>query len=103
MSISTALPDAVPSSATGAGRNVAASLAVVRDGLLARCRAWLARRDTTARLRDLDPHLARDMGVAPCGDGCPEGFATDPRPLWGIGLTPQPMDTQPPRAERCRG
>jgi hypothetical protein len=40
---------------------------------------------------ELEPRLARDIGVSPSGNGMPEGFAIDPRPLWGIGLTPEPI------------
>ena len=72
-------------------------------GLLARCGDWLRQRNDAAYLREMEPHLARDIGVAPGRGPCPEGFAADPRPLWGIGLTPQPMDTRSPQAERCRG
>ncbi len=64
--------------------------------LLDRYGAWLQRRADAARLREIDPRLARDIGSAPGLDCAPEGFAVDPRPLWGIGQTPQPMDVVPP-------
>jgi hypothetical protein len=54
-------------------------------------RRWADRR----RLRDIDPHLARDIGVAPGWNRAPEGFVVDPRPLWGIGLTPEPVGELP--------
>jgi hypothetical protein len=62
--------------------------------------AWYGER--VRRLRDaetlaeLDPRLARDIGAAPGCDRCPEGFTADPRPFWGIGLTPQPVDGRSP-------
>jgi hypothetical protein len=67
-----------------------------RRSLLDRCSAWLRRRDDAARLHEMDPRMARDIGAAPGRDGCPQGFAVDPRPLWGVGLTPQPTETTPP-------
>lgn len=67
-----------------------------QPGLLARLRAWLRRREGAARLREMDPAQARDIGVPPGPDRPPEGFAVDPRPLWGIGLVPRPMDAAPP-------
>lgn len=75
-----------------------------RPSLLARCGALLWRLNGARALGELDPRLARDIGVVPgCGNGCPEGFPCDPRPLWGIGLTPLPMDTVPPWSrDRCR-
>lgn len=69
-------------------------------GLLARCAAWLRRAVDDPCLHEVEPRLARDMGATPAGDGRPEGFAADPRPLWGIGLTPQPMETDPPWRRR---
>jgi hypothetical protein len=88
-----------PRTASAAGSGAAA-----QSRLLARCRDWLRRRRYAACLRELDPRLALDAGVAPgWADRGPEGFALDPRPLWGIGLTPRPMDARPPRAERRGG
>lgn len=66
-----------------------------RAGFLQRCIAWLRHRDDLAWLREMDPRMARDMGATPASDR-PEAFAVDPRPLWGIGLTPQPTETSPP-------
>jgi hypothetical protein len=73
------------------------SAATVAADLVARCGAWMRRAHDEARLREIEPRMARDMGATPAA-GCqaPEGFAMDPRPLWGIGLTPQPMDVAPP-------
>lgn len=68
------------------------SLASATLRLLARYGAWISRRDDAARLAEMDPRLARDMGALPGPDRRPRGFAADPRPLWGIGLTPRPMD-----------
>jgi hypothetical protein len=102
MAISSTLPAFIPS-ATIADRTVAAPTATVRHGLLARCRGWLVRRNTAACLRELDPHLADDIGVAPNPGRRPEGFAVDPGPLWGIGLAPMPRDLRSPWTERCRG
>jgi hypothetical protein len=95
MSVSTTLPD-ITLSASDVGRTAGAQSVALGRGLLARCGAWLRHRNDAARLRDMEPHLARDMGVAPVCDGCPEGFAADPRPLWGIGLTPLPTSVSPP-------
>jgi uncharacterized protein YjiS (DUF1127 family) len=102
MAVSTAFPGVILP--TGETRRTAAPPSpATRPGLLARCGGWLRRRSDAARLREMDPHLARDIGVAPACGPCPEGFAVDPRPLWGIGLTPQPMAPHSPRAERRRG
>jgi hypothetical protein len=68
--------------------------------LLARCGAWLRCMNHAAALREIDPRMARDIGVSLPADRGPEGFAIDPRPLWGIGLTPLPMDTLPPWSRR---
>jgi uncharacterized protein YjiS (DUF1127 family) len=56
-------------------------------------RAWLRGIGHARALREMDAAQARDIGVAPGWDRAPEGFGVDPRPLWGIGLTPQPMDS----------
>lgn len=66
-----------------------------RGGLLARYWLWLRNLEDAQRLREIEPHMARDVGVSPGADRCPDGFAVDPRPLWGIGLTPCPMDVPP--------
>lgn len=68
--------------------------------LLARCGAWLRRVNHAAALPEMDPRMARDIGASLQADRGPEGFAIDPRPLWGIGLTPAPMDTLPPWSRR---
>jgi uncharacterized protein YjiS (DUF1127 family) len=65
-------------------------------GILARCASWLRRMDEAAALREMEPHRARDIGIVPGRDRAPDGFAVDPRPLWGIGLTPQPTEVIPP-------
>ncbi|MBD0274982.1 MAG: hypothetical protein ICV73_24035, partial [Acetobacteraceae bacterium] len=93
MAVSITLPDVSPlaGSPRPAATTPAAAIAAGR-GLLARCADWLRCRSDAARLREMDPHLARDIGLVPdCGDRGPDGFAVDPRPLWGIGLTPQPV------------
>jgi len=92
---STTLPG-ITISAGGAARTGAAQSVALGRRLLIRCGEWLRHRNDAARLRDMEPHFARDMGVAPVSDGCPEGFATDPRPLWGVGLTPMPTSVAPP-------
>jgi hypothetical protein len=65
----------------------------VLHGPLAACRAFLRRLADRARLRQLDARLARDLGLPERGAaGAPfEAFLVDPRPLWGIGLTPMPV------------
>lgn len=70
--------------------------AATRPGLLARCAAWIRRMEGLQRLRDMEPHLARDIGVHPGQESCLGSFAVDPRPLWGIGLTPRPAEALPP-------
>jgi hypothetical protein len=76
-----------------------------RPSLLDRYGAWLRRREDAARLREMDGRAARDMGVIAfrASHDAPQGFAVDPRPLWGVGLTPQPMDVSPPWAAGRRG
>jgi hypothetical protein len=88
---------------SAAGRGATAVPARSRLGLLARCGAWLRRLNDARALRGIEPRLARDIGAAPGCDRCPDGFACDPRPLWGIGLTPQPMDVAPPWSCDRRG
>jgi uncharacterized protein YjiS (DUF1127 family) len=86
------------------GRTAAAPRAAPASVLLARYSAWLRRRIDAARLRELDPHLAHDIGITPAGGGHREGFVVDPRPLWGLGLTPQPTEVSPPwSGDRHRG
>jgi hypothetical protein len=102
VAIESTLPGIIP--AAGVARRTASAPGMAaRRWLLARCGDWLRRRNDAARLREMEPHLARDVGVAPGCDRGPEGFALDPRPLWGVGLTPRPTDVRSPWAERCRG
>jgi hypothetical protein len=70
------------------------------DSLLAWYGAWLSRLNDGAALREIEPRMARDIGVAAGTDRCPQGFAVDPRPLWGIGLTPRPTEELPPWTSR---
>lgn len=73
-------------------------------GLAARLGALVRRLGDAARHSEMDPRLARDIGVLPDRHRGLEGFAVAPRPLWGVGLTPQPTGARrPPRAERRRG
>jgi hypothetical protein len=58
--------------------------------LLAQYGEWLCIWTDAARLREIEPHMARDIGVAPGLDRCPEGYAVDPRPLWGSARPPAP-------------
>jgi hypothetical protein len=90
------LPGTIP--AAGDARRVG----LLARWLLVRCGDWLRRRCDAARLRGMEPRLARDIGVAPGCDRGPEGFAVDPRPLWGIGLTPQPTEVPPAWFRRRR-
>lgn len=64
-------------------------------GLFARYCFWLRRLEDVQQLREIEPHLARDIGVSPGAHRCPNGYTVDPRPLWGIGLTPYPVDVLP--------
>jgi len=59
-------------------------------GFVWRSMTWIRQAADRRHLREMDPRLARDIGVARGWDRPPEGFVVDPRPLWGIGLTPQP-------------
>jgi uncharacterized protein YjiS (DUF1127 family) len=101
MTVETATTSLIPAVAD---QRTAMIPAPQRAGLIASCRAWLVRRNHARVLRDLDPRLARDIGVVPaCGDGTPEGFACDPRPLWGVGLPPCATDVAPPWShDRCK-
>jgi hypothetical protein len=101
MTVEIAHPSLIPSVAR---QSTTAMRAQHRFGLLTRCGMWLRRLNDTRALQGLDPRLARDIGVVPrYGDRGPEGFACDPRPLWGIGLTPQPLDVAPPWSRDRRG
>ena len=66
-----------------------------RIDLLTLYGAWIDRMEDARRLREMDPRQARDIGCAPGEDRGPEGFAADPRPLWGLGLTPMPGPRKP--------
>jgi uncharacterized protein YjiS (DUF1127 family) len=102
MGASITLPDVIASTGS-TPRTVTAPGVAAGRALFARCGDWLRQRNDAARLREMEPHLAQDIGLAPGCDGRPEGFAADPRPLWGIGLTPQPFDATPPRSPRRSG
>ncbi|MDI3305636.1 MAG: hypothetical protein QJR07_00930 [Acetobacteraceae bacterium] len=93
MSDQIAVPFLVPASRRTARPTAGAEL-------LARCAAWLRWISDDSCPHGMEPRLARDIGATPAGDGRPEGFAADPRPLWGIGLTPQPTETDPPWRRR---
>ena len=56
---------------------------------------WLRHRRTLAELQEAAPQLRRDIGLPPAADPM-AGFAVDPRPLWGIGLVPQPRRDERP-------
>ena len=78
------------------------SLGAAVHRLLARYGTWVRRRNDAARFAEMEPRLARDIGDVPGCASRPECFAVDPRPLWGIGLTPQPLDRRWPPSERGR-
>jgi len=59
-------------------------------GLLSVYIAWIESLRDAQALREMEPRRARDMGIPAGPDHCPAGFAVDPRPLWGVGLTPAP-------------
>ena len=70
-----------------------------------RAMLWLRHRRTLAELQDASPEVRRDIGLPPAADPVP-GFSVDPRPLWGIGLVPQPrcdMPHHPPRRDEPPG
>jgi len=56
---------------------------------------WFRRMRDARTLQALEPRLARDIGAIPVRSP-PAGFVVDPRPLWGIGLVPQPTNAHPP-------
>lgn len=60
---------------------------------LARAVRLLRRMHDARAIQALEPRLARDIGAAVRSDCRPDGFTVDPRPLWGVGLTPQPTAT----------
>jgi uncharacterized protein YjiS (DUF1127 family) len=61
-------------------------------GLIARWQTRWQNRWQRRILSQLEPRLACDIGIDPILDDGPSGYRIDPRPLWGIGLTPQPID-----------
>jgi uncharacterized protein YjiS (DUF1127 family) len=94
MAMQIALPRVI-SFTGGSGSTGAAAPSGALADLLARYGARMRRRRDAARLRELDAHLARDIGVTPADGGRPEGFAVDTRPVWSIGLIGlalRPMD-----------
>jgi hypothetical protein len=72
---------------------------------LAACREFLQLLADRARSREVDARTARDLGLPPCGaSGAPlDAFLVDPRPLWGIGLTPMPMAAPRPPHDAWSG
>ncbi len=66
-----------------------------RVGLLDRALAWLRQRADARILREVDPRMAIDVGIEPPRDPRPAGYVVDPRPLWGIGLTPMRVTDAP--------
>jgi hypothetical protein len=68
-----------------------------RLDLAAFCRRWISRYLAGGHIDALDPRMARDIGAFQ-RNPMPEGYVVDPRPLWGIGLTPEP--THAARARR---
>jgi hypothetical protein len=59
-----------------------------RSDLAVYCRRWIGRYLARRHIDSLDPRMARDIGAFQ-HNPMPEGYAVDPRPLWGIGLTPE--------------
>jgi hypothetical protein len=59
-----------------------------RLDLAAYCRRGISRYLAGGHIDALDPHMARDIGAFQ-RNPMPEGYVVDPRPLWGIGLTPE--------------
>ena len=103
MAIESTLPEVVSFAGGREHRTPTAPGAAALRGLFALCGNWLCQRNDDVRLHEMEVHLARDIGATPARGRCPEGFAVDPAPLWGVGLTPQPTDTRSPWTERCRG
>jgi hypothetical protein len=68
-------------------------------GLWRRLLLWLRHRRTLVELQGAEPRMRRDIGLPPAPDPM-QGFAVDPRPLWGIGQTPQPRGEVPRRPPR---
>jgi hypothetical protein len=61
-----------------------------RLDLAAYCRRWISRCLAGGHIDALDPRMARDIGAFQ-RNPMPEGYLVDPRPLWGIGLVPEPI------------
>ena len=78
----------LPSDFTGIPR-------AVRRNPVSLARQWLRKRADARVLQSLDASVARDIGIG-VGWNPRASYAVDPVPLWGIGLTPQPVSTQPP-------
>ncbi|AWV21549.1 hypothetical protein RADP37_00798 [Roseomonas mucosa] len=74
-------------------------LALPRIDLLALYGAWIGRMEDARRLSEMEPRQARDIGCAAGTERAPETFAADPRPLWGLGLTPMPKASQEMRGK----
>jgi hypothetical protein len=62
----------------------------VRLDLASYCRRWISRYLAEGHIDALDPRMARDIGAFQ-RNPMPEGYVVDPRPLWGIGLIPEPI------------
>jgi hypothetical protein len=60
------------------------------------CRRWISRYLAGRHIDALDSRMARDIGAIR-HDPMPEGYAIDPRPLWGIGLIPESIHASQPR------
>jgi hypothetical protein len=88
---------------SGTSRSSLAARARRDNSLLERYGAWLQRLSDAATVREIEPHRARDIGLSVCTDRCPDSFTVDPRPLWGIALTPHPTEESPPWIPRCQG
>jgi hypothetical protein len=68
-----------------------------RLDLAAYCRRWISRCRAGSHIAALDPRMARDIGAFQ-RNPMPENYVVDPRPLWGIGLIPEPIHTARPRS-----
>jgi hypothetical protein len=61
-----------------------------RLDLAAYCRRWISRYLAGGHIDALDPRMARDIGAFQ-RNPVPEGYVVDPRPLWRVGLIPEPI------------